>query len=58
MLENFLPPFLFPCDFTHQLSREGPWMPLQPAFRVLVQMLQGGTGLQTSALSFVRCRRL
>lgn len=32
MLAKVLPPFVFPCDFTHQLGREGPRKPLQPAW--------------------------
>lgn len=32
MLAKVLPPFVFPCDFTHQLGREGPRKPFQPAW--------------------------
>lgn len=32
MLAQVLPPFVFSCDFTHQLGREGPRKPLQPAW--------------------------
>lgn len=33
MLAKVPPPFVFPCDFTHQLGREGPREALQPAWR-------------------------
>lgn len=32
MLTKVLSPFVFPCDFTHQLGREGPRESLQPAW--------------------------
>lgn len=32
MLTKVLPPLVFPRDFTHQLGREGPRKPLQPAW--------------------------
>lgn len=32
VLAKVLPPFVFPCHFTHQLGREGPRKPLQPAW--------------------------
>lgn len=58
MLTKVLPPFMFPCDFTHQLGREGSRKPFQPAFRVLVKVLGGSPGLHISSLCLGRCGRL
>lgn len=58
MLAQVLPPFVFSCDFTHQLGREGPRKPLQPAFGALERVPGGSPGLQTSSLSPGRRRRL
>lgn len=58
MLAKVPPPFVFPCDFTHQLGREGPRKALQPAFRALAEVLGGSPGLQTLSLGLGWCRRL
>lgn len=58
MLAKMLPPFMFSCDFTHQLGRESSRKPLKPTFWILVQMLSGRLGLQTLPLSLGRCRWL
>lgn len=51
MLAKVPSPFMLPCDFAHQLGREGTRKPLQPAFRALVQVLCGSPGLRTLCFS-------
>lgn len=45
MLAKMLPPFMFSCDFTHQLGRESSRKPLKPTVRPLgVACGWGGPG--------------
>lgn len=41
MLAKVPSPFMLPCDFAHQLGREGPRKPLQPAWKKRDRDLSG-----------------